>query len=303
MTTTYSNSLKLTLLGTGDGTGTWGNTTNTNLGTLLEQAITGVQSIVMSDADYTLSNLNGLSDEARNAVLVVTSSTSLTATRNIIAPLVNKTYTIFNNTTGGQSVTIIGASGAGITIGNGLTVLVYCDGVNFYSALSGTGNNFSVGNNLTVGGNSSTTGNSTTTGNASVGGTLGVTGASTLGGNTSVGGTLGVTGVSTFASNASFNSTGAIKIPVGTTAQEPGTPTAGMIRFNTDVPQFEGYNGSRWGGIGGGASASGAVYENAQSITSNYTMTTNYNGESVGPITIAAGVSVTIPVGSRWIVF
>jgi hypothetical protein len=302
MTTTYSNSLKLTLLGTGDGTGTWGNTTNTNLGTLLEQAITGVQSIVMSDANYTLTDYNGASDEARNAVLVCTSSTSLTATRSVIAPLVNKTYIIYNNTTGGQSITIIGASGSGVTISNGLTVFVYCDGVNFYSALNGTGNNFSVGNNLTVGGNSTTAGNSTTTGNASVGGTLGVTGNSTLSGNTSVGGTLGVTGAATFASNSSFTSTGAVKIPVGTTAQQP-TPSTGMIRFNSDVPQFEGYNGTSWGQIGGGASAGGAIYENKQSISTNYTMSTNYNGESVGPITIAAGVSVTIPVGSRWIVF
>ena len=53
----------------------------------------------------------------------------------------------------------------------------------------------------------------------------------------------------------------------------------------------------------GGARANGAIYENAQSITTNYTMTTNYNGESVGPITIGAGVSVTIPSGSRWLVF
>ncbi len=69
---TYSTSLKLTLLANGEGAGTWGQTTNTNLGTLLEQAITGVQSIVMTDANYTLSNLNGASDEARNAILVVT---------------------------------------------------------------------------------------------------------------------------------------------------------------------------------------------------------------------------------------
>ena len=52
----------------------------------------------------------------------------------------------------------------------------------------------------------------------------------------------------------------------------------------------------------GGASAGGAVYENTQSITSNYTMTTGKNGESVGPITVASGVVVTIPTGSRWVI-
>jgi hypothetical protein len=56
------------------------------------------------------------------------------------------------------------------------------------------------------------------------------------------------------------------------------------------------------GGTGSGASAGGAVYENAQSIVSNYTMTTNYNGESVGAITVVSGVTVTIPSGSRWVI-
>jgi hypothetical protein len=71
MASSYSPSLKLELIGNGDQSGTWGTTTNNNLGTLLEQAITGVQSITMSNADYTLTNYNGTSDEARNAVLVV----------------------------------------------------------------------------------------------------------------------------------------------------------------------------------------------------------------------------------------
>jgi hypothetical protein len=66
------------------------------------------------------------------------------------------------------------------------------------------------------------------------------------------------------------------------------------------------YNGTNWilsgGGAGAGASAGGAVYENTQTITANYTMTSGKNGESVGPITIASGVTVQIPSGSRWVV-
>jgi hypothetical protein len=73
-----------------------------------------------------------------------------------------------------------------------------------------------------------------------------------------------------------------------------------MIRYNTTSGLFEGYT-TQWGGIGG-ASADGAVYENAQTISNNYTMTTNFNGESVGPITIAGGVTVTIPSGSRYVI-
>lgn len=66
------------------------------------------------------------------------------------------------------------------------------------------------------------------------------------------------------------------------------------------------YNGGTWtlagGGGGGGAEAGGAIYENTQSINANYTITTNKNGFSVGPITVASGVSVTVPAGSRYVI-
>lgn len=128
--TTFSPSLKLELIGDGQQSGTWGQTTNKNLGTLLEQAIAGVITITMVDANYTLSSLNGVADEARNAVIVVTGTNS--AQRNVIAPLVEKTYIIKNDTTGGFPVQIIGASGTGVAIANGQTTSVFCDGTNFY---------------------------------------------------------------------------------------------------------------------------------------------------------------------------
>ena len=287
---TYSQSLKLTLLANGEGAGTWGQTTNTNLGTLLEQAITGVQSIVMSDADYTLSNLNGASDEARNAILVVTGTNN--SVRDIIAPLVNKQYLVVNNTTGGNAIRIRGSTGFSVSIPNGSNVFVYCDGTNFYSAQQNyTTGNFSVGGNLTVAGTSNLTGN-TSASNITASGNVSAANFSTAGFANAA--NVVATG------NSQFNGTGALKIPVGTTGQQP-TPSTGMIRFNSTQTQFEGYNGTVWTSIGG-AQAGGAVYENKQEITENYTMSTNYNGESVGPITIAAGVSVTIPSGSRWVV-
>lgn len=95
--------------------------------------------------------------------------------------------------------------------------------------------------------------------------------------------------------------TGALTLTTGTTAERPGTPTAGMIRYNSSTGGFEGYT-TAWGSIGGGASAGGAIYENTQSITSSYTLTTNTNGFSVGPITISAGAAVTVPSGQRWVV-
>lgn len=66
------------------------------------------------------------------------------------------------------------------------------------------------------------------------------------------------------------------------------------------------YDGTYWvlagGGGGGGAEAGGAIYENTQSINANYTITTGKNGFSVGPMTIASGVTVTVPSGSRYVI-
>lgn len=135
-------------MGDGDQSGLWGQTTNTNLGTLVEQAVTGVVSITMSDANYTLTSFNGITDEARNAVLVVTGTNA--AVRDLIPPVAKKLYTIVNNTTGGFAIRVIGASGTGVNIPNGTTGLVYCDGTNFVNGLSGTSGNFSVAGALSV---------------------------------------------------------------------------------------------------------------------------------------------------------
>ena len=136
MASTYSSTLRLELIGNGDQSGTWGDTTNLNLGTLLQDAITGVQAIAMTDANYTMTAYNGLPDESRNAVLVVSGTN--TAIRSVIAPAVEKTYVVRNNTTGGFGVTIRTSAGTGITVPSGATQIVYCDGSEFYLAASQT---------------------------------------------------------------------------------------------------------------------------------------------------------------------
>lgn len=95
--------------------------------------------------------------------------------------------------------------------------------------------------------------------------------------------------------------TGSLEIPTGTTGERPGSPAAGMFRYNSSTGEFEGYT-SAWGSIGGGASAGGVIYENGVTISSDYTLSTNKNGMSVGPITIDSGATVTIPSGQRWVV-
>jgi len=89
MPSNYSTSLRLELMADGEKSGTWGTITNTNLGTLIEQGVAGVASVAHDDsASYTLTTNNGSSDEARNAVVLMTGA--LTADREVIVPDVDK---------------------------------------------------------------------------------------------------------------------------------------------------------------------------------------------------------------------
>lgn len=137
MSSTYSSRLRLELIANGEKVGTWGTATNTNLGTLIEEAISGWKAVTMADADYTLVASNGVSDEARN--MVVSMVGTLTANRNVICPTSAKTYVIHNATTGGFSITIKTSGGTGATITSGSRVLVYCDGTNVNAVTVTTG--------------------------------------------------------------------------------------------------------------------------------------------------------------------
>lgn len=99
--------------------------------------------------------------------------------------------------------------------------------------------------------------------------------------------------------------TGSAEIPTGTEAQRDVTPSAGYFRFNTNTGQFEGYNGTSWGSVGGGATGSGGdqvFVENDQVVTADYTIPASKNAMTTGPIDINAGVTVTVSTGARWVI-
>ena len=109
----------------------------------------------------------------------------------------------------------------------------------------------------------------------------------------------------TAATVAKTSSTGSAVVPAGTQAQRDGSPSAGYFRFNSDTSSFEGYNGSSWGSVGGGATGGGsdAVFiENDQTVTTNYTIPSGKNAMSTGVVTINSGVTVTVSTGSRYVV-
>jgi len=104
---------------------------------------------------------------------------------------------------------------------------------------------------------------------------------------------------------AKTSATGSALLPTGNTAQRDGSPTTGAFRFNSTLTAFEGYNGSAWGSVGGGATGGGTnemFYENDQTASASYTIPANRNALTTGPITIADGVTITVSDGSRLVV-
>lgn len=340
MPSTYS-SLKFELIGTGEQSGAWGTTTNVNLGTAIEEAITGSADVTFASGPVTLTltDTNG-TQAARNLRLNLTGTSG--GAQNLIVPAIEKFYLINNGCA--DAITVKNSTGTGIAVPAGRTALVYNDGTNVTSALSylsslavaGAG---SYGGNLTVGGTLGVTGavtlstalpvasggtNATTAAQAVI--NLGVITGATGSAKLPVG-TTAEQDVSPQAGFFRFNTTltrfegyngttwnptsiitsltGSEIVPAGTLAQRDGSPQTGFFRFNTTYGIFEGYNGTSWGQVGGGATGGGGdqvFVENNQTVTTNYSIPAGKSASSTGDITINSGVTVTIPSGSRWVI-
>jgi hypothetical protein len=302
MASTYSD-LKIELIGTGEQSGTWGNTTNINLGTALGEAITGTANVAFSSADVTLTLTNtNTAQTARNLRLNLTGTSG--GARNLILGSgcqIEKLYLVNNGLA--DAVTVKNSTGSGVTVPAGKSMYVFNNAVDVVDVL----NYFSgtvVSSAATITGgtiNSTTIGASTASSGRFT--TLEATG------NTILGDASGDTitanaGTMTVPNNLYFSGTGSVRLPNGTTGERP-TPADGMIRYNVTTSGFEGYAGGEWGSIGGGATGGGGdqvFYENELTVTTSYTLTTNRNAMSTGPITIDAGVTVTIPDGQRWVI-
>lgn len=197
MPSTYSNSLRLELIADGEQAGTWGDTTNLNLGTLLENAITGLVTVSVTSAKQALTANNGAVDQARMAAVKLTTTT--TADFEVYIPPVAKSYIMYNTTAYDATIynsTVLGnttAAGAGVKVQAGQLVTIWSDGT------------------------------------------------------------------------------------VVRTVSNPGS-----------------------GAVGGGTNA--VFYENDQAVTNTYTITSGKNAMTAGPVTVNAGVTVTVPSGSVWTV-
>ena len=137
MSSTYSSSLRIELIGAGDQAGTWNTTTNTNLGTIIESAIAGYVSVSVTSANQAFTALDGAADQARNAVIALTTTT--TAAFAVYAPPQEKTYIIYNTTAYTATIynsTVLGnttAAGTGVAVPAGKKLVVFSDATNFYT--------------------------------------------------------------------------------------------------------------------------------------------------------------------------
>ena len=110
----------------------------------------------------------------------------------------------------------------------------------------------------------------------------------------------------TFTGDVTINSTTALRLPVGTTANKDDfTAANGQIRYNSTDNSFEGYANGAWGAIGGGATGGGGdsvFYENSLTVTTSYSISANSGAHAVGPLTINSGQTVTVPATSHLVI-
>lgn len=183
MPTTYSPDLRFSLIGNGEQSGTWGDTTNVNIGTLIEDAISTTTLVSVTSANQALVIANGAPDQARCAGLELTTTT--TAAFAVYAPPVEKLYVVKNSSAYTATFyvsTIAGGTvpaGTGVAIPAGRSVLVRTNSVNVVDQLSHISGDLSIAGNQNVAGNSVVAGNMTVSGTTSFSGSANLQGTPT----------------------------------------------------------------------------------------------------------------------------
>jgi len=293
MPSTYTANSGIQLPANGEQSGTWGETVNDNMD-IIDRLTNGVGAISLSGTTHTLTVTDGTLSEGQYNVLVLGGSPSGTNTITITPNDGQHVYIVKNSS--GQSAIFTQGSGGDITLLNGETKVIYSDGVGAGSAVVDLTNDFAMGNVTITGG--AITGATLSTSSFTLDGVL-ITATGTE--INYVDGVTSAVQTQLDAKVIKTADTGSAVIPTGTEAERDGSPVAGYLRFNSDATSIEGYNGTDWGSIGGGATED-AIYENSDTIAVDITIGSTRRGMSTGPISVAGGVTVTVNAGGRWVV-
>jgi hypothetical protein len=133
MASTYSSNLKLQLMGTGDNAGTWGDVTNVNLGTALEESIAGTVDVSFSSSDVTLTLTDAnTAQSARNMRLNLTGTSG--GARNLIVPAIEKMYVVNNGLADACTIKVSGQTGVSVPAGK--TTLLFNNGTDVVNAIT-----------------------------------------------------------------------------------------------------------------------------------------------------------------------
>ena len=280
--TQYTSNLGLALPTTGDLAGLWGYTVNDSITSLLDSAVAGTTTL-STDADVTLTTTDGVTNEARAAIIKWTATG--TVTRYINAPKHSKVYVVFNNTGGTQSIVIRGGPTSpttGVTIAAGQQAMVAWDGSDF----ARVGGGDPGGSNTQVQYNDN--GNLAGSANLTFDGTTLAANALTLTNK------LGIASGGT--NNTATPTAGGAVYGDGTKMATTAAGSAGQVLTSN------GTSAPAWADPATPAQASGALIVNKDTVTASYVLPTGSNAFSVGPITIADTYSITVSSGQRWIV-
>jgi hypothetical protein len=262
--------LALELIGTGDQAGTWGNTTNTNLGTLIEQAISGyVTQAVATGTDTTITIPNGATGVARNMFIELTGTGG--ASTNLIVPANKKLYFIYNNASGAVTVKVAGQTGVSVAVG--AKVILVSNGTDVVEATTYL---TAVPSSLSVTTLSASSANITTL--------SGTTATYTNGSFTSANITT-VSGTTASYTNGSFTSANITTLSGTSATYTNGSFTSANITTVTGTSATFTTSSDGVGNLRNIPSAGSAK-------TSSYTLTTSDIGEFV---TVGTGGSITVP--------